>query len=121
VDEWKSKATTKGRPRLDSGLVAGQHSGTTGSHNDVHRITRFKELFNILDIQSFDDVEHTFEFGEKVYKLDLSEMLKDLTVVRIKKQQPAKAPNSQRFTSQREVTQMEIDPKDQIELEHQHR
>jgi len=70
----------------------------------MHRITRFKELFTILGIQSFDDAEHTFEFGEQAYRLDLSEMLKDLTVVRIKKQQPAKAPNSQRVTSQREVT-----------------
>jgi len=77
----KSKA-----PRVDSGrLIAAQYSGTTGSHNEPHRITRVKELFNILGIQSFDETENTFEFGEKAYRLDLSEMLKDVTVVRIKK------------------------------------
>lgn len=78
--------TSQGRPRVDSGrLVVAQYSGTTGSHNETHRITRFKELFNILGIQSFDATDNTFEFGEKAYRLDLSELLKDLTVVRVKK------------------------------------
>lgn len=77
---------SQGRPRVDSGrLVVAQYSGTTGSHNETHRITRFKELFNILGIQSFDATDNTFEFGEKAYRLDLSELLKDLTVVRVKK------------------------------------
>ena len=80
---------SKGRPREFTSvdkktnanserLVAAQHSGTTGSHNETRRITRFKELFNILGIQSFDATDNTFEFDGKAYRLDLPEMLRDL-------------------------------------------